>query len=353
MRQGTSSLNAKQVWRQWLRWLAPIVVLVVAAFIYRDRLPFLAEAKTALLAASWLPLLGALATALLAIACMAGVMQILLNVEGRITGPGRTNAITLASNAWSTTVPGGPAISAWLTYRVQRTWGASVGLCGWFFIISGALSTVWMVLIGVSAVVLLGANLSVLSLSATFFIAAGTIAAMFWATRHPTVIKRWVRYLPEKVRGRVNTVIDQVASIRMSTGAFAAAAVLSLLNQLLDVATMYFSVWSVLGSAPGLSAGHNEITVMGVSLAYIMTKLAGAAQVTPGGLGTVEPVAAAMLVAGGMTLVSATATTAIYRAVSFAVITALGWVVYGAVYAGRGYLVGRTDTATKSTTDLL
>ena len=82
-----------------------------------------AAASRALLAAAWLPLFGALATALLAIACMAGVMQILLNVEGRITGPGRTNAITLASNAWSTTVPGGPAISAWLTYRVQRTWG--------------------------------------------------------------------------------------------------------------------------------------------------------------------------------------------------------------------------------------
>ena len=338
-------MNTQQMRRQWLRWLAPVVVLAAVAFIFRDQLPFLAEAKTALLTASWPPLVGALVTALLAIACMAGVMQILLNVEGRITGPTRTNAITLASNAWSTTVPGGPAISAWLTYRVQRAWGASVGLCGWFFVISGALSTVWMVVIGVSAVVLLGADLSVVSLSATFIIAVGTIGAVFWATRHPAVIKRWVRYLPEKVQGRVYTVIDQVATIRISVGKFAAAALLSLLNQLLDVATMYFSVWSVLGTAPGLTAGHNEITTMGVSLAYIMTKLAGAAQVTPGGLGTVEPVAAGMLVAGGMTLVSATATTAIYRAISFAVITVIGWIVYGAVYAGRGYMVGRTDAA--------
>ncbi|WP_284522596.1 flippase-like domain-containing protein [Corynebacterium aquatimens] len=79
---------------------------------------------------------------------------------------------------------------------------------------------------------------------------------------------------------------------------------------------------------------------MGVALAYIMTKLAGAAQFTPGGLGTVEPVAAGMLVAGGMTLVDATAATVIYRTISFAFITLVGWVIYAAVYAGRGYLVG-------------
>ncbi|MCP1387558.1 YbhN family protein [Corynebacterium sp. TA-R-1] len=327
-------------WQQWLRWLAPVVLLALLLLVFRDELPFLGKAWKVLGRAQPWPVVAGVITASLAIAAMAGVMQILLNIEGRITDPARTNAITLASNAWSTTVPGGPAISAWLTYRVHRSWGASVGLCGWFFVISGALSTVWMVVIGVAAVVLMGADLSLTSLSVTLLLAVAAIGGLFWATRHPEVLKRWVGFVPQKVRERVERVIDQVAEIRMTGGQFVTAAVLSLLNQLFDVCTMVFAVWAVLGSAPGFTAGLNEITIMGVAIAFIMTKLAGAAQITPGGVGTVEPVLAGMLVAGGMTLIDATAATVLYRTISFALITAIGWVVYAWVYAGRGYMLG-------------
>lgn len=319
-------------WRQWLRWLAPVAVLVAVLVILRDELPFFGEAWGAMRAASIGPLLLAVATAVASLAAMAGVMQILLNVEGRITGVARTNAITYASNAWSTTVPGGPAISAWLTFRVHRLWGASVGLCGWFFVVSGALSTVWMVLIGVVAVALAGAELSAWSLLLSLLAAVATIGAVFWATLHPAVLKRWVRFLPEKVHARVVGVIDQVSAIRISAPAFFAAAGLSLANRLLDLATMVFAVWAVSGQG---------VPIAGVCLAFIMTKLAGSAQVTPGGLGTVEPVAVGMLVAAGLPLAHATAATVAYRAVSFLLITAIGWVVYAAVYAGRGFMVGR------------
>lgn len=339
---------ASKNWARWLQWILPVTVIAALAVGFREELPFFGEAWDVLKAATPLPLVAAVCTAFLALAAMAGVMQILLNVEGRIASPWSTNAITFASNAWSTTVPGGPAISAWLTYRVHRSWGASVGLCGWFFVISGALSTVWMVVIGAAAVLLLGADLSLTTLAASFVLAAGVIWALFWATRNPSVLKRWARFLPVKVHDRVASVIDQVAAIRMGTGAFTAAAVLSLVNQLLDVATLYFSVWAVTGTPPGVGpagaigdGGHPGISVMGVALAFILTKLAGAAQVTPGGVGTVEPVAAAMLVAGGLTLVDATAVTLVYRAISFALITIVGWIIYLTVYTGRGLLIGQ------------
>ncbi|OFL15306.1 hypothetical protein HMPREF2785_11030 [Corynebacterium sp. HMSC067D03] len=312
--------------RTWLRWLAPVVLAVVVLVVLRDQMPFFGDAWRAVRSASPLPLLGTVVTALLALVAMAGVMQILLNVEGRITGVARTNAIVFASNAWSTTVPGGPALSAWLTYRVHRSWGASTGLCGWFFVVSGALSTVWLVLIGIVAVVLLGADLSVTSLVLSLVAAALTIAAVFWATLNPAVLKRWVRFLPSRVHERAVSVIDQVAAIRISAPAFAGAAGLSLCNRLLDLATMVCSVWAVSSSSISLS---------GICLAFIMTKLAGSAQVTPGGLGTVEPVAVGMLVAGGLSLADATAATVIYRAISFALVTAIGWIVYSAVYLGR------------------
>ncbi|MDK8799952.1 lysylphosphatidylglycerol synthase transmembrane domain-containing protein [Corynebacterium coyleae] len=312
--------------RTWLRWIAPVVLAVVVLVVLRDQMPFFGDAWRAVRSASPLPLLGTVVTALLALVAMAGVMQILLNVEGRITGVARTNAIVFASNAWSTTVPGGPALSAWLTYRVHRSWGASTGLCGWFFVVSGALSTVWLVLIGIVAVVLLGADLSVTSLVLSLVAAALTIAAVFWATLNPAVLKRWVRFLPSRVHERAVSVIDQVSAIRISAPAFAGAAGLSLCNRLLDLATMVCSVWAVSSSSISLS---------GICLAFIMTKLAGSAQVTPGGLGTVEPVAVGMLVAGGLSLADATAATVIYRAISFALVTAIGWIVYSAVYLGR------------------
>ena len=312
--------------RTWLRWLAPVVLAVVVLVVLRDRMPFFGDAWRAVRSASPPPLLGTVVTALLALVAMAGVMQILLNVEGRITGVARTNAIVFASNAWSTTVPGGPALSAWLTYRVQRTWGASTGLCGWFFVVSGALSTVWLVLIGIVAVVLLGADLSVTSLVLSLVAAALTIAAVFWATLNPAVLKRWVRFLPSRVHERAVSVIDQVSAIRISAPAFAGAAGLSLCNRLLDLATMVCAVWAV---------SSTSISLSGICLAFIMTKLAGSAQVTPGGLGTVEPVAVGMLVAGGLSLADATAATVIYRAISFALVTAIGWIVYSAVYLGR------------------
>ncbi|MCT1683979.1 flippase-like domain-containing protein [Corynebacterium appendicis] len=327
--------------RAWIRWLAPVVVLVIIGVVFRDQLPFLGEAFTALRHSSPAPVAAAVVCAVLAILAMAAVMRIVLTKDGVRVNMGNATAITLASNAWSTTIPGGPAISAWLTFRVHRSWGASVGLCGWFFVISGALSTVWMVVIGIAAVFFLGAHLSVSALIGSLVFALAAIIALFWAIYNPDILRRWIRFLPEKVRCKVEEVVDQLGSIRMSPGAFLAAAVFSLFNQLIDVATLYFSVSAVTGALPGFSAGLNETTIQGVTLAFIMTKLAGAAQVTPGGIGTVEPVATASLVASGLTLVDATAATLIYRIISFALITAVGWVVYMVTYAGKGFMLGR------------
>ncbi|GAB3076758.1 lysylphosphatidylglycerol synthase transmembrane domain-containing protein [Corynebacterium aquatimens] len=325
-------MNASAV-RKWVSWLAPVALLIVLLILFREQLPFLGQAFDALRHAEPLPVGLTVVSAFLAIVAMATVMRLLL--RGTRATLWSCTGLTLASNAWSTTIPGGPAFSAWMTYRVQRTWGASNGLCGWFFVISGALSTAWMVLLGIAAVVFLGAELSWIALVATLLISVIVIAGLFWATLNPDVVKRWLRFVPVKLRTKLESVVDQVAAIRMSPGQFAVTALFSLLNRLCDVITLYLSVWAVTGTAPGTTAGLNETTIQGITLAFIMTKLAGMAQVTPGGLGTVEPVATAALVASGLTLVSATAATLIYRIVSFALITAIGWIIYFIAYRSR------------------
>lgn len=328
--------------RSWVRWLAPIAVLVVVGLVFRDQLPFLGEAFAVLGHAAPLHVAASVLSAVLAIVSMAAVMRILLAAKDVRANMGNCTAITLASNAWSTTIPGGPALSAWLTYRVHRSWGASTGLCGWFFVISGALSTVWMVVIGIAAAIFLGANLSMWALAGSFAVAIAAIAGLFWAVYNPAVLERWTRYLPARVRERVLPVITQLGDIRMTPRGFIAVAVFSLFNQLIDVATLYFSISAITGTLPGFTAGPDQTTIQGVTLAFIMTKLAGAAQITPGGIGTVEPIATASLVATGLTLVDATAATLIYRIVSFALITAIGWVVYLFAYAGKGFMLGRS-----------
>lgn len=302
--------------RTWVRWLAPLVIIAVLVLLFRDELPFLGEAWALLHDAHLTPLIATIATANLALFAMSAVMQILLNVQGRIANPLNTNAIVYASNAWSTSVPGGPALSALLTYRVQRSWGASPGLCGWFFVVSGALSTVWMALIGILAVLLLGADLSPATLVVSLVIAAAAMGAVFWVTRHPESLRR----VP-----KLGALAEQVAAIRMSPGQFLTATGFSLANRLFDLCTMALSILTIGG----------DIALSGVCLAFVMTKLAGAAQVTPGGVGTVEPVLTGMLVAGGLSLVDATAATMIYRLISFFLITMIGWLVYALVYAGR------------------
>ena len=280
-------------WRQWLRWLAPVAILVLVLVVLRDHMPLFGEAWRAVGEASIGPLLVSVATAVLSLVAMSGVMQILLNVEGRITGVARTNAIVFASNAWSTTVPGGPALSAWLTFRVHRSWGASAGLCGWFFVLSGALSTVWMVLIGVVAVALLGAELSVWSLALSLAAAVATIAAVFWAMLNPAVLKRWVRFLPEKVHGRVVGVIDQVSAIRISARAFFAASGLSLANRLLDLATMVCSVWAVRHPVALRSVTHN----LGVDKDYAAFAVPLGASIKMDGCGAIYPALTSIFVA--------------------------------------------------------
>ena len=75
---------------------------------------------------------------------------------------------------------------------------------------------------------------------------------------------------------------------------------------------------------------------MGISVAFITAKLAGSAQITPAGVGTVEIAIITALVATGMTAVDATGTVLVYRLITFVFYSAIGWVIYFAYYARKG-----------------
>ncbi|WP_053546231.1 TIGR00374 family protein [Corynebacterium deserti] len=324
----------------WARWVLSLAFLGLILYFLRGQLEFL---KTGIQQIQHIDPLGIALTFVLLIisfVAMAKVMQILLRSGGtdaRLTG---STALTFASNSWSSTLPGGPAFSAILTYKVQRAWGASPVLCSWFFILSSALSTVWLVALGMIAVFFMGASLNLWSLIASLAAMVALSGAVYWGSRNPDTLGRWVRTVAGKRKeGLVDKLldhIDQLRSVTLTGAQFAAAALWSLLNRLFDAMSLWVCIWAVTGTAPLFDAQPDNTTIAGVLLAYTTAKIAGSIQATPGGIGPVEAAYIGALVATGMTAVHAAGAVIVYRLCSWVIMALVGWVIYFIYFTPKG-----------------
>ncbi len=325
--------------KRWITWGVSLLALVALGWFFRDQLDFIADGIHRLRHAQPLPVALVVVFAFGAVAAMAEVMRLLIRA-GQVRVPLReTYAITLASNAWSTTLPAGPAFSAVLTFQVQRSWGASVALCGYFFFLSSVISSMWLALIGLAGVFFLNADMALGSLLTTFALMLAATGGIFWLTSHPQTLQAWVRrqgWLRASWREKIAAEFSNLEAVRLSRRAFAGVSAASLAHRLGDMLALWACVWAVTGELPWLRAGENATTMAGVALAYLAAKLAGSAQVTPAGVGTVEAAIIAPLVATGMTAVDATSAALIYRLISFALVTIIGWVIYFGHYARQG-----------------
>lgn len=331
----------------WVRWVLSLVILGAILFFLREHLEFLRtgvrEIRDASLAGVGLTIL----MLVLSFIAMGEVMRILLRAGGLNPKRTATAALTFASNSWSVTFPGGPALSAILTFQVQRSWGASVILCSWFFVLSSALSTMWLVALGISAVFFMGASLSLWSLLFSLILMAGLAGLVYWAANNPDRMEAWGRSSLPRInrvmRRPEQTGVDklvehlsQLRTVTLTARNFFAAATWSLFNRLFDAASLWFCIWAVTGELPWLEAAPNNTTLAGVVLAYTTAKIVGSIQATPGGIGPVEAAYIAALVATGMTAVNAAGAVIIYRLISFILMAVIGWVIYFIYFTPRG-----------------
>jgi hypothetical protein len=118
-----------------------------------------------------------------------------------------------AGNALSTTMPGGPVLSATFVYRQQRLWGASPVVASWQLVMSGALQVVGLALLGLGGAFLLGAKNNPFSL---LFSLGGFIALLLLAQAVAT--------RPELIDGIGVRVLSWINSARQA-GAHRAAEV--------------------------------------------------------------------------------------------------------------------------------
>ena len=116
----------------------------------------LAKAWNSLYSAKWWWVLAAVGAALASMHCFGQMQRKLLRSAGVHVQQWRSEAAFYAGNALSTTLPGGPVLSATFIYRQQRIWGASPVVASWQLVMSGALQVIGLALLGLGSAFLLG-----------------------------------------------------------------------------------------------------------------------------------------------------------------------------------------------------
>lgn len=289
---------------------------------------------------------------------MAEVMRVLLGAGGTRVSLRHTAGLTFGANALSTSFPGGAAISTVLQFQVMRHWKASPLLISWFIVFSGALSTVWLIALGVGAIMLRDAAFNVWSMTLPLLGMSCLAGVVWWATNHPKQLARVVelvfppverglrriilgfanllprisvtaglrhrceRLAARPLAGGTNAVIEhiyQLEAVRLTRVRFGWAALCSLSNWLFDAATLGLTVWALTDVVPDPGA---------ILLAFITSKIVGSTNLTPGGLGPVDGALVGTLIATGFHSPDALSAVILYRCISLGMITAIGWVVY-------------------------
>ncbi|YCU35360.1 lysylphosphatidylglycerol synthase transmembrane domain-containing protein [Mycobacteroides abscessus] len=313
----------------WIRW----AILIVLAIVLAVEIGFVSDQ----LDRAWRSLKTAnpwwvLAAALAAMASMHSFAQIqrtLLRSAGVKIRQWRSEAAFYAGNALSTTLPGGPVLSATFIYRQQRLWGATPVVASWQLVMSGVLQAVGLAILGLGGAFLLGAKTNPFSL---VFSVGGLLAILLLAqavASRPEMLDgigvrvlRWVNDLrgkpPMMGVARWREILKQMEAVTLTRRALGEAFGWSLFNWIADVACLAFAAYAV-GSRPSL---------VGVMVAYAAARAAGSVPLMPGGLLVVEAFLVPGLVSSGMTLPDAISAMLIYRAVSWVFISAIGWVIF-------------------------
>lgn len=313
----------------WLRWAIlalAVIVLAVELALVRDQL---AKAWKSVYSANWWWVLAAVVAAMASMHSFAQIQRTLLTSAGVHVRQWRSEAAFYAGNALSTTMPGGPVLSATFIYRQQRMWGASPVVASWQLVMSGVLQIIGLALLGLGGAFLLGASKNPLSL---IFSLGGFLAivllAQAVATRPELIDGIGVRVLSwvNSVRGKPldtglrkwRETLDQLESVQLGRRDLSVAFSWSLFNWVADVACLLFACYA--------TGGHPSLA--GVTVAYAAARAVGSIPLMPGGLLVVEAVLVPGLVSSGMSLASAISAMLIYRLVSWIFISTIGWVIF-------------------------
>ncbi|HEY7054662.1 MAG TPA: YbhN family protein [Mycobacterium sp.] len=335
-RNGQGQSRSRYWWLRWVALALAAVVLLVEIVLVRDQL---AAAWRSLYTAKWWWVLAAIAAALASMHSFAQIQRTLLRSAGVIVKQWRSETAFYAGNALSTTLPGGPVLSATFIYRQQRLWGASAVVASWQLVMSGVLQAVGLALIGLGGAFLLGAKNNPFSL---IFTLGGFVLLLLLAqavASRPELIDgigakvlSWVNSLRGKPRGaglaKWREHLSQLESVSLGRRDLSVAFSWSLFNWVADVGCLLFATFAA-GGRPSLA---------GVTVAYAAARAVGAIPLMPGGLLVVEAVLVPGLVTSGVSLPDAISSMLIYRLISWIFIAVIGWVLFFFLFRTESHL---------------
>lgn len=322
--------RVRLVWRLIL-FAVLVVMLVVEGFVLG---PYLSKAGDALASPDGRWLGFAVFTEFASMAAFARVQRRMLITGGSRVPIHQMIALTYAANAVSVTLPGGAALSTAYVFRRLRRWGATVPAAGFTVIASGVLSTVSFALLALACAILAGTG----DVSAVLILGAVAFGAIAWmlARRHGTqalivaLVSRTLRRTNRVLRrpadsglSGVQHFIAELTAVKPRHRDWLIGLGLAGLNWVADLACLYASCRAV-------DATHT--TVLLVMVAYIAGMSGSSISLLPGGLGVVDAAMIFALTSGGVGTVSATAAVILYRLISYALIVALGWIVWTSMW---------------------
>ncbi|MCV7378259.1 hypothetical protein BST11_25440 [Mycobacterium alsense] len=317
----------------WVRWVILGIVAIVLAVEIALGWDQLAKAWMSLNEANLWWLLAAVLAAAASMHSFAQIQRTLLRSAGVNVKQFRSEAAFYAANSLSTTLPGGPVLSATFLFRQQRLWGASAVVASWQLVMSGVLQAVGLALLGLGGAFFLGAKNNPFSL---LFTLGGFVALLILAqavASRPELIEgigSRVLAWANSIRGKpTDTGLDkwretlmQLESVSLGRRDLGVAFSWSMFNWVADVACLGFAAY----------AAGDHASVAGLTVAYAAARAVGTIPLMPGGLLVVEAVLVPGLVSSGMSLPSAISAMLIYRLISWLFIAAVGWVVFFFVF---------------------
>jgi uncharacterized membrane protein YbhN (UPF0104 family) len=221
-------------------------------------------------------------------------------------------------------------------FRKQGVASTDAGLA---VVVSGIFSTVaFCLVVALGAAASANAASAAVGLIGTVVLLTGVgvlLASLHWPWSRTKLVRALapVLGLVGRVRRRpiedpqqsVSAAFDRVASLRLRPPLIAAASTYAVLNWLTDALCLACAVLAVGPHLPW----DRLLLVWGAGAG------AGGLTPTPGGIGVVDVVLIAALVATGLAVPAATAAVIIYRIISFKLLVTLAWVVYGSLHRRR------------------
>jgi uncharacterized protein (TIRG00374 family) len=310
-----------------------LAVLVVALLVVEVVLlaPHLSAAGSALAHADWTIVLLAVAAAAVSMIAFAAQYRQMLR-GGQLNVPlRRLLAMVLAANALSATLPAGSALATGYTFQRLRRYGANGTLAAWTVVVCGLVSGAAFAALGFAGAVLVGTQTTGFAAAAGAIAAVAALAiAVRAAARRPDLMTAWaeralrgVNRVLRRDRRRgvagVRTAVENLVVIRPRPHQWLAAVGFAALNWAADLACLVLACRAV---------GVTHLTAATVLVAFAADAAAGALQLLPGGIGTVDGALVLALVNGGVPASSAAAGVVIYRLITFVLAAIVGWIVW-------------------------